>query len=105
MTQATLKPILPTQQQVDTEQDTELIPASDPRAEFISVDPQRMSGTPCFVGSRVPIKHLWDYLEGGDPLEQFFDDYEGVSREAVLGAFQMAFDKLMEGLPDGTPKR
>ena len=105
MTQATLSPGEYAPSVPKAEQDTELVPASDPRAAFISVDPQRMSGTPCFVGSRVPIKHLWDYLEGNDPLEQFFDDYEGVSREAVIGAFQMAFEKLMEGLPDGTPKR
>ena len=34
-------------------------------------DPKRMGGTPCFRGTRVPIKHLWDYLEGDDLLEGF----------------------------------
>ena len=42
---------------------TEKVPPSDPRARVISIDPGRMSGTPCFVGTRVPIKHLWDYLK------------------------------------------
>ena len=37
----------------------------------ITQDPGRMSGTPCFVGSRVPVKSLFDYLEAGDSLETF----------------------------------
>lgn len=87
------------------ERDTELVPASDPRAPFISVDPERMSGTPCFVGSRVPIKHLWDYLEGNETLETFFDDFEGVPRESVLGALRLAYERLLADLPEGTLQR
>lgn len=58
--------------------DGELVPNNDPRAEFVSVNPERMSGTPCFVGTRVPIKHLWDYLEHSPTLGEFLDDFEGV---------------------------
>ncbi len=83
----------------------ELVPRSDPRAEFISVNPERLGGTACFVGTRVPIKHLWDYLAHDAALPEFLDDFEGVPREEVLQALQHAFDKLMEGLPDGRRAR
>ncbi len=59
-----------------------------------------MSGTPCFVGTRVPIKHLWDYLVHGAALPEFLDDFEGVPREEVLQALHHAFDTLTAGLPD-----
>jgi uncharacterized protein (DUF433 family) len=69
------------------------------RARVISIDPERMSGTPCFVGTRVPITHLWEYLEGGDSLEEFLDAFEGVSREQAVAVLQMAMARLLEGLP------
>jgi uncharacterized protein (DUF433 family) len=78
---------------------TEKVPASDPRACVIPIDPERMSGTPCFVGTRVPITHLWEYLEGGDSLEEFLDAFEGVSREQAVTVLQMAMARLLEGLP------
>ena len=101
MTQATLSQGVSTEQ----EQDTELVPASDPRAHYISVDPERMSGTPCFVGSRVPIKHLWDYLEGGENLDEFLDGFEPITREHVIAVLELAYERLLEGLPKGTPDR
>lgn len=87
------------------EADTELVPRSDPRAQIISIDPERVSGTPCFAGTRVPIKNLWDYLEGGSGLEEFFEDFEGVPRDKAIGALRMAFERLLEGLPNATPRR
>ena len=96
---------MPPSTSMKEERDTELVPPSDPRAAYISVDPQRMSGTPCFVGSRVPIKHLWDYLEGNESLETFFDDFEGVPRESVVGALRLAYERLLADLPEGTPRR
>jgi uncharacterized protein (DUF433 family) len=81
------------------DRDTEFVPPSDPRAGVISIDPERMSGTPCFVGTRVPIKHLWDYLEGGDNVDEFMDAFEGVSREQVMEVLRLAFERLLEGLP------
>ena len=77
----------------------ELVPRADVRAAFISVNPERMSGTPCFVGTRVPIKHLWDYLEGSDTLEEFLDDFEGVPRDEVITSLaSMPYEKLHGGL-------
>ena len=78
----------------------ELVPRSDPRAAVISVNPERMSGIPCFVGTRVPIKNLWDYLEASDTLEEFLDDFEGVPREEVMAALRLSYQRLLAGLPE-----
>jgi uncharacterized protein (DUF433 family) len=81
------------------ERDTELVPRSDPRSSVISIDPERMSGTPCIAGTRVPVKSLFDHLSGGVSLNEFLLDFEGVPRETCMRAIEMAFDRLMDGLP------
>jgi uncharacterized protein (DUF433 family) len=43
-----------------------------------------MGGTPCFVGTRVPVKSLFDYLEAGDSLSHFLDQFPTVSREIAV---------------------
>ena len=43
-----------------------------------------MSGTPVFQGTRVPIQNLVDYLEGGDSIDEFLEDFPSVSREQVI---------------------
>ena len=92
---------------VDTrdEEDTELVPQSDPRSKIISIDPERMWGTPCIEGTRVPIKSLFDHLSNGRSLEEFLDEFEGVPREKCVQALQFAFERLMDGLPNGRPER
>ena len=70
-------------------------------ADVIEVDPEKMSGTPVFRGSRVPIQNFFDYLEGGEGLEIFLDDFPtvergqavsllGLMREQVLGFYEIA---------------
>ena len=81
------------------ERDTELVPKSDPRSGIVSIDPERHSGTPCFAGTRVPIRDLWDYLESGDSVETFLDSFPSVTREQVLRVLELAGHKLLEGLP------
>jgi uncharacterized protein (DUF433 family) len=78
---------------------TELVPQSDARACFVSIDLERLGGVPCFVGTRVPIKYLWEYLMKGKTLEAFLDDFEGVPHEEVVAALEQAYERLMEGLP------
>jgi uncharacterized protein (DUF433 family) len=78
---------------------TEFVPQSDARACFVSIDPERLGGVPCFVGTRVPIKYLWEYLMKGKTLEAFLDDFEGVPREEAIAALQQAYERLLEGLP------
>lgn len=63
--------------------------------ELVEVDPEKMSGTPVFTGTRVPIKHLFDYLEGGDTLEIFLDDFPTVTREQVLGVLELSRETLL----------
>ena len=78
---------------------TELVPQADPRACFVSIDPERLGGVPCFVGTRVPIKYLWEYLIKGKTLDEFLDDFEGVPRAEAIAALQQSYERLMEELP------
>jgi uncharacterized protein (DUF433 family) len=56
----------------------------------ISIDPEIMSGTPVFAGTRVPIKNLFDYIEGGEDLTEFLDDFPSVSKDAAVAVLEMA---------------
>ncbi|MEA2165220.1 MAG: hypothetical protein QOK37_3347 [Thermoanaerobaculia bacterium] len=51
---------------------------------IVHSDPEVHSGTPVFVGTRVPARTLLDYLEGGDTLEEFLDNYPSVTREQAI---------------------
>ena len=64
--------------------------------QLVEVDPEKMSGTPVFTGTRVPIKNLFDYLEGGDSLEVFLDDFPTVSREQALGIIEASRQLLLD---------
>jgi uncharacterized protein (DUF433 family) len=58
--------------------------------DIIHSDPEIMGGTPVFVGTRVPVRILLDYLEGGEPLEEFLENYPSVSREQAVGFLEEA---------------
>jgi uncharacterized protein (DUF433 family) len=64
--------------------------------QLVEVDPEKMSGTPVFTGTRVPIRNLFDYLEGGDSLEVFLDDFPTVSREQALGVIEASRHLLLD---------
>jgi len=53
-----------------------------------------MSGTPVFAGTRVPVQNLFDYMEGGDDLDEFLDDFPSVSKEAAVAVLEMARQSL-----------
>jgi uncharacterized protein (DUF433 family) len=53
-------------------------------------DPDILGGTPVFVGTRVPIRALLDYLEAGDPLDEFLEDFPSVTREQAVAALRLA---------------
>lgn len=57
---------------------------------LITSDPERLGGTPCFTGTRVPVQNLFDYIEGGEPLTEFLDDFPGVSREHAIAVIELA---------------
>ncbi len=67
--------------------------ATDPKSAIHS-DPEIMGGTPVFVGTRVPVRNLIDYLEAGDSLETFLDAFPSVSREQAVAALELAGDFL-----------
>lgn len=62
---------------------------------LITTSPQRLSGTPVFAGTRVPVQTLIDYLEGGDSLEAFLDDFPSVSREHAVAVLELAKAALL----------
>lgn len=53
-------------------------------------DPEIMGGTPVFYGTRVPCRTLFDYLEAGDPLDAFLDDFPSVTRSQAVAALKLA---------------
>lgn len=55
----------------------------DSGEQFIESDAEKLGGTPVFRGTRVPVKNLFDYLEAGDDIEIFLDDFPTVSREQI----------------------
>ena len=64
--------------------------------EAIWVSPNRMSGTPCFRGTRVPIQSLIDLLEGGETIDQFLQLYPSIAREQVLAVLDLANSQIIE---------
>jgi uncharacterized protein (DUF433 family) len=59
-------------------------------------DPEIMSGTPVFVGTRVPVYNLFDYLEAGDSLDKFLASFPSVSREQAVAALELAKEAMSE---------
>ncbi len=53
------------------------------REELITIDPDILHGTPVFLGTRVPIETLFDYLTSGDSINEFLDDFPTVTAELV----------------------
>ena len=62
---------------------------------FITCDTEIMSGTPVFKNTRVPIKNLIDYLEVGESLDEFLEDFPSVSREQAIQALELAKEMLL----------
>lgn len=57
---------------------------------IIHSDPEILGGTPVFVGTRVPVKNLIDYLEAGDTLDDFLKSFPAVSRDQAIAALEIA---------------
>ena len=67
------------------------------RKDVIHSDPEVLGGTPVFVGTRVPVQSLFDYLEGGETVDEFLRQFPSVRREQVLAALEMARDSVLTG--------
>jgi len=61
----------------------------------VKIDPEIMSGAPCFAGTRVPIQNLIDYLAGGDSIDEFLEDFPSVAREQVIGFLEEAKESML----------
>ncbi len=66
----------------------------DPR-QIVHSDPDILGGTAVFVGTRVPVDALIDFLEGGDTIEDFLENYPGVSRAQVFAFLEEASRALL----------
>lgn len=62
---------------------------------LVSRNPEIMSGTPCFAGTRVPQQTLLDYLEASSSLDEFLDDFPSVAREVVVAVLELARAHLL----------
>ena len=82
--------------------EVELVTRDDPRLGIVSANMERVSGTPCFVGTRVPIRNLWDYLEEGPSINDFLNIFPGVTLEQARDALRLACERPLEGLPAHT---
>ena len=63
--------------------------------DLVEVDPEKMSGIPCFIGTRVPVTHLFDYLEAGDGLNDFLKDFPSVTRDQALGVLELMKKQIL----------
>ncbi len=57
---------------------------------IISIHPDRLGGEPCFACTRVPLKNLFDYLAGGESLDDFLEGFPGVTREQAVAVLELA---------------
>lgn len=65
--------------------------------EIIHADPEILAGEPVFVGTRVPLRNLFDYLEAGDSLEIFLDAFPDVTRDQAVAALELAREAVSAG--------
>ena len=64
--------------------------------KYISQDPEVLGGASVFAGTRVPVRILIEYLEAGDRLDEFLDNYPSVTREQAIGVLELAKYQLMK---------
>ena len=67
------------------------------RNEVVHTDAEILAGEPVFVGTRVPLRNLFDYLEAGDSLEVFLDAFPDVSKEQAVAALELAREAMTVG--------
>ncbi len=67
------------------------------KSTVVHSDPQILGGTLVFVGTRVPVQTLFDYLEGGETLDEFLQEFPSVKRDQAIAVLDMARDSLLAG--------
>ena len=66
---------------------------------LVSRNPEIMSGALCFTGTRVPVKNLFDYLEGSSSLDDFLEDFPTVPRNKAIDVLEAARERLTADAP------
>ena len=99
MVQPTLSPVRPARSLEPEDLEGDLIQPGHPLFGIVWINRDRMSGAPCFAGTRVPIQTLFDYLEGGDPLREFLEGFPGVTREQAAAVIRLAAAGFLASLP------
>ena len=69
--------------------------------DVIWIDPERVSGAPCFINTRVPIQNLFDYLEAGHPLGDFLEGFPPVTLEQAEKVLELARNSLFQSILNG----
>ena len=99
MLDSTQLPSLRHIQQVDPKLlEGDKIQPGHPLFGLVWINPKRVSGAPCFYGTRVPIKNLFDSLAAGETLDDFLEGFEGVSREQAQAVLELAGHYLLSDL-------
>lgn len=65
------------------------------KSSVVRSDPEILGGTPVFVGTRVPVQALIDYIEAGHSLQEFLDDFPSVTRQVAVAALEQAKGHLI----------
>jgi uncharacterized protein (DUF433 family) len=69
------------------------------KRSIVLTDPEIMSGEPCFAGTRVPVRTLLDYIEGGDSLDEFLEDFPTVARRQAIAFLEQSADAMLATIP------
>lgn len=75
---------------------TEDVLIPDEESPLIWINPERMSGEPCFYGSRLPVSSLFENLEGGVSLDEWLDAFPSVTREQAIAVLEYARSRMLE---------
>ncbi|HEX4121539.1 MAG TPA: DUF433 domain-containing protein [Verrucomicrobiae bacterium] len=62
----------------------------------MKIAPEIPGGAPCFASTRVPVRALLDYLEGGDTLDEFLEQYPTVSRKQAVGFLEESANAIFD---------
>jgi uncharacterized protein (DUF433 family) len=65
----------------------------------VKIDPEIMSGTPCFAGTRVPVRTLFDHIEAGDSIDVFLNDFPTVSRKQAIAFLEESANAMLGKIP------
>jgi uncharacterized protein (DUF433 family) len=65
----------------------------------VKIDPEIMSGTPCFAGTRVPVRTLFDHIEAGDSIDVFLKDFPTVSRKQAIAFLEESANAMLGKIP------